>query len=61
MLTRRLDALPRAADGAVGDEYKVFSYPMSFIIGRDGLIRERFEGVRPVEDWENMLAEAIRG
>ncbi|MFC5700415.1 TlpA family protein disulfide reductase [Cohnella faecalis] len=49
------------ADGKVGDEYKVFSYPISFVIGRDGTIIERIEGVKPLEDWEALLDKAIAG
>ncbi|WP_372663867.1 TlpA family protein disulfide reductase [Cohnella sp.] len=43
------------AKGDVGDLYKVFSYPISFIIDRNGVIRERIEGVISREEWEMHL------
>jgi cytochrome c biogenesis protein CcmG/thiol:disulfide interchange protein DsbE len=43
------------AKGDVGDKYKVFSYPISFIVDRDGVIRERIEGVISREEWEILL------
>lgn len=46
------------AKGDVGDLYKVFYYPVSFIIDRDGVIRERIEGVISREEWE-MHLEAV--
>ncbi|MBB6634008.1 TlpA family protein disulfide reductase [Cohnella thailandensis] len=42
-------------DGKVGDDYKVFSYPISFIVDKDGVVRERIEGIQPLEKWETML------
>lgn len=47
------------AKGDVGDLYKVFSYPISFIIDRDGVIRERIEGVISREEWEMHLEGVI--
>jgi cytochrome c biogenesis protein CcmG/thiol:disulfide interchange protein DsbE len=47
------------AKGDVGDSYKVFSYPMSFIIDRNGVIRHRIEGVIDREQWELYLQEVI--
>ncbi|THF83876.1 TlpA family protein disulfide reductase [Cohnella fermenti] len=46
-------------DGKVGDDYKVFSYPISFIIDKQGVVRERIEGVQPLEKWEKMLDEVV--
>lgn len=45
------------ADGTAGDVYKVFSYPTSFIVDRDGVIRERIEGVISREQWEIFLQD----
>lgn len=47
------------ATGEVGDQYKVFSYPISFIVDRDGLIRERIEGVISRDQWEQYLQEVL--
>lgn len=48
------------ATGAVGDAYKVFSYPTSFIVDRNGVILERIEGVIEKKQWEKYLDKAIR-
>jgi cytochrome c biogenesis protein CcmG, thiol:disulfide interchange protein DsbE len=45
--------------GDVGDLYKVYSYPTSFIIDRDGVIRQRIEGVISREDWEKYLKDVL--
>jgi cytochrome c biogenesis protein CcmG/thiol:disulfide interchange protein DsbE len=47
------------AKGNVGDMYKVFSYPTSFIVDRDGVIRQRIEGVISREEWELYLDEVL--
>lgn len=47
------------AKGDVGDLYKVFSYPISFIVDRDGVIRQRIEGVISREEWELYLDEVL--
>jgi cytochrome c biogenesis protein CcmG/thiol:disulfide interchange protein DsbE len=47
------------AKGDVGDLYKVFSYPTSFIVDRDGVIRERIEGIISREEWEVLLQKVI--
>jgi cytochrome c biogenesis protein CcmG/thiol:disulfide interchange protein DsbE len=47
------------AKGNVGDLYKVFSYPTSFIVDRDGVIRQRIEGVISREEWELYLDEVL--
>jgi cytochrome c biogenesis protein CcmG/thiol:disulfide interchange protein DsbE len=39
--------------------YKVFSYPTSFIVDRDGVIRQRIEGVISREEWELYLDEVL--
>lgn len=49
------------AKGNVGDEYKVFSYPTSFIVDRDGVIRQRIEGIISREEWEIYLDEVLNG
>ncbi|MBW5445096.1 redoxin domain-containing protein [Cohnella sp. CFH 77786] len=48
------------AEGTAGDAYKVFSYPTSFIVGRDGRILERIEGTIPLATWEQYLDEATK-
>jgi len=47
------------AKGVAGDAYKVFSYPISFIIDRNGVIRHRIEGVIEREQWEMYLQEVL--
>lgn len=47
------------ADGKAGDAYKVFAYPTSFLVDRDGRILERIEGVIPLEKWEELLKQVI--
>ncbi len=46
--------------GTAGDLYKVFSYPTSFILDRDGVVLERIEGVIEREQWEQYLDKAIQ-
>jgi len=46
--------------GKAGDLYKVFSYPTSFILDRDGVVLERIEGVIEKEQWEQYLDQAIQ-
>ncbi|MFD0674284.1 TlpA family protein disulfide reductase [Cohnella sp. GCM10027633] len=48
------------ADNVAGELYKVFSYPTSFIVNRDGVILERIEGVIDREQWEIYLQDAIQ-
>lgn len=43
--------------GEAGNAYKVFAYPTSFIIDRNGKIVERIEGVIPLEQWKKYLDE----
>ncbi|RKP54312.1 TlpA family protein disulfide reductase [Cohnella endophytica] len=47
------------AKGTVGDQYKVFSFPISFIIDRNGVIRHRIEGVIDRKKWEQYLEEVL--
>ncbi|MFD2329691.1 TlpA family protein disulfide reductase [Cohnella sp. GCM10020058] len=47
-------------DGKVGDEYKVFSYPISFIVDRKGVVRQRIEGARSLKEWRTMIDEAMK-
>jgi cytochrome c biogenesis protein CcmG, thiol:disulfide interchange protein DsbE len=46
--------------GEAEDLYKVFSFPTSFIIDRDGVIVRRIEGVISREQWENYLEDAMK-
>jgi cytochrome c biogenesis protein CcmG, thiol:disulfide interchange protein DsbE len=48
------------SQGNVGDMYKVFSYPTSFVVDRNGTIRQRIVGVIPLKDWEKYLDEVIK-
>ncbi|WP_123041211.1 TlpA family protein disulfide reductase [Cohnella candidum] len=48
------------AQGTAGDAYKVFSYPTSFIVDRNGKILERIEGVIPLDTWEKYLDDATK-
>ncbi|MBN2984777.1 TlpA family protein disulfide reductase [Cohnella algarum] len=46
-------------DNKAGDLYKVYSYPISFIIDKNGVVRERIEGIQPLEKWEDMIREVV--
>jgi thiol-disulfide isomerase/thioredoxin len=46
-------------ENKAGDLYKVFSYPISFIIDKNGVVRERIEGVQPLDKWEKMLGDVL--
>lgn len=45
--------------GDVTKLYKVNSFPTSFIIGKDGVIRERINGVITYEEWERLIKKWI--
>lgn len=47
------------ATGEVGDEYKVYAYPTSFIVDKDGVIRQRIEGVISRDQWEEYLQQLM--
>ncbi|MDI4644932.1 TlpA family protein disulfide reductase [Cohnella hashimotonis] len=47
-------------DGKVGDEYKVFSYPISFIVDRQGVVRQRIEGAKSLKEWRTMIDAAMK-
>ncbi|SFB41123.1 Thiol-disulfide isomerase or thioredoxin [Cohnella sp. OV330] len=47
-------------DGKVGDDYKVFSYPISFIVDRHGIVRQRIEGAKSLKEWKTMIDEAMK-
>ncbi|MEK0314497.1 TlpA family protein disulfide reductase [Cohnella sp. 56] len=47
-------------DGKTGDDYKVFSYPISFIVDRQGIVRERIEGGKSLKEWRRMLDRALQ-
>jgi len=47
-------------DGRAGDDYKVFSYPISFIVDRQGVVRERIEGAKSLKDWKAMIERAMK-
>ncbi|CAI6082570.1 TlpA family protein disulfide reductase [Cohnella sp. JJ-181] len=46
-------------EGKAGDAYKVFSYPISFIVDRQGIVRERIEGAKSLKEWRAMLDRAM--
>ncbi|TJY41376.1 TlpA family protein disulfide reductase [Cohnella pontilimi] len=48
------------AKGEAGDAYKVFSYPTSFIVDRNGTIRQRIDGVITLKQWESYLDEITK-
>ncbi|MDG0813630.1 TlpA family protein disulfide reductase [Cohnella rhizosphaerae] len=48
-------------EGKAGDDYKVFSYPISFIVDRDGIVRQRIEGAKSLKEWRAMIDEAMQG
>lgn len=45
--------------GTAGDDYKVYAYPVSYIIDRNGLIRYRLDGGKSVAEWEKMLKDVL--
>ncbi|WEK55425.1 MAG: TlpA disulfide reductase family protein [Candidatus Cohnella colombiensis] len=47
------------AKGTAGDLYKVFSYPTSFIVNREGIVVERIEGIISRKQWEKYLDNAL--
>lgn len=44
--------------GKVTDAYKVFAFPASFLVDRDGVVRERIDRVLTLEEWEQKI-EAV--
>lgn len=46
-------------DGKAGDDYKVFSYPISFIVDRQGVVRARIEGSKSLKEWRSLLDKAL--
>lgn len=44
-------------DGILTDMYMVNTYPTSFIIDQEGIIRERINGVISYEEWERIIAK----
>jgi thiol-disulfide isomerase/thioredoxin len=46
-------------DGKVTEAYKVVAFPVSFIIGRDGVILERIERLIGLEEWEQKIKAAL--
>lgn len=48
-------------EGKAVSAYKVFSYPISFIVDRDGVVRDRIEGPQPLEKWAEMLDPLVGG
>lgn len=47
-------------DGRAGDDYKVFSYPISFIVDRQGVVRQRIEGAKSLKDWRAMIERVMK-
>ncbi len=43
--------------GEVTKEYKVDTFPTTFLIDSEGVIRERINGVIPMEEWERLIAK----
>jgi cytochrome c biogenesis protein CcmG/thiol:disulfide interchange protein DsbE len=46
--------------GDAGDAYKVFNYPTTFIVDRNGQILERIDGMLALKDWQKYLDELTR-
>lgn len=46
-------------DGDVTGAYKVKSYPTSFLIDAEGVIRERIDGVITYEAWEGLIEKYL--
>jgi len=45
--------------GKVTDAYKVFAFPVNFLVDRDGVIRERIDRVIPLEAWEQKIKAVL--
>ncbi|MNH39959.1 Thiol-disulfide oxidoreductase ResA [compost metagenome] len=43
--------------GDVTKLYKVDTFPTTFLIDSEGVIRERINGVIPLEEWERLIAK----
>lgn len=41
--------------GDVTKQYKVDTFPTTFLIDSEGVIRERINGVIPYAEWERMI------
>lgn len=44
-------------EGDITNLYKVNTFPTSFLIDRDGVIRERINGVIPLTEWERIIEQ----
>lgn len=42
-------------EGGVTSQYKVNTFPTNFLIDKDGIIRERINGVITYEEWERLI------
>ncbi len=52
----------RDADGKIGDLYGIDATPMTFFIGKDGILKERVEGAPPdAKEIETALEQKING
>ncbi|MFD0586682.1 TlpA family protein disulfide reductase [Paenibacillus sp. GCM10027627] len=45
--------------GDVTKQYKVNTFPTSFLIDSNGVIRERINGVIPYEEWERLITKYL--
>lgn len=45
--------------GKVTDAYKVFAFPASFLVDRNGVIRERIDRVISLEEWEQKIGAVL--
>lgn len=45
--------------GKTEEAYKIYAYPVSLIVDRDGVVRYRIEGGQSVADWEKMLKDVL--
>ncbi|WP_042162829.1 TlpA family protein disulfide reductase [Paenibacillus gorillae] len=44
-------------EGDVTKQYKVNTFPTTFLIDSEGVIRERINGVIPIAEWERLIAK----
>ncbi|MDT9724978.1 TlpA family protein disulfide reductase [Xylanibacillus composti] len=53
--------IPLDPKGDIQKLYNVYSYPTTFLVNRDGVIRHVILGIRPPNDLERMIKDTIKG
>jgi len=53
--------IPLDPEGEIQELYNVYSYPTTFLVNRDGVIRHVVLGIRPPSELERMIKDTIKG